>query len=189
MFLDEKDLFDAASIDITDCAGTSRKITKTKVADKIAELRAAAEEAASEAAAEAQGGDMSQALYVLSEGEGSESDGEQSEDEYEGMSKAQLEARKANLTKEIAVSKAKLQKQPRTLAYQELKAAMLVPTVNEVTAFAVAHNRHQRDIRPDCGSLAVRETKHTVIKYSRLLGDVVLHCSRVRVLYKINPRL
>ena len=41
------------------------------------------------------------------------------------MSKAQLEARNAKLTNEIAFSKAKLQKQPRTLAYQELKAAML----------------------------------------------------------------
>ena len=68
---------------------------------------------------------MSQALYVLSEGEQAESDGEQSDDELEGMSKAQLEARNAKLTNEIAFSKAKLQKQPRTLAYQELKAAML----------------------------------------------------------------
>ena len=31
----------------------------------------------------------------------------------------------------------------------------------------------------------IRETKHTVIEYRRLLGDVVLHCSRVRVLYEI----
>ena len=42
------------------------------------------------------------------EAEEEDSDGEQSENSFEGMSKAQLEARKANLTKEIAVCKAKL---------------------------------------------------------------------------------
>ena len=126
MYVNNKQLFDDAGVDITACRTDSRKcISTTRVKEKLAELRAAAEEADSEAAAEAQGGDMSQALYVLSEGEQAESDGEQSDDELEGMSKAQLEARNAKLTNEIAFSKAKLQKQPRTLAYQELKAAML----------------------------------------------------------------
>lgn len=128
-FLDAKDVFDAANIDITDCANTSRKISKRAVDVKAAELREVIRLETAEAAVEAavaagQGGDMSQALDIMLEEE-EESDGAESEVSYDTMSKPQLEARKANLTKEIAFSKAKLSRKPRTLAYQELKAAML----------------------------------------------------------------
>ena len=120
MYVNNKQLFDDADLDITACVPDSRKcISKSRVEEKLAELRAAKRQ---KAALQVVGG-MSQA-FDDSEDEKSPSDNEMSEDGFDGMSKSQLEARKDVLTENKAVAEAKLAKNPVKLTYRELKKEM-----------------------------------------------------------------
>ena len=133
-FVNNKEIFDDAGVDITECVFEGRKeISLNQVKSKLAELRAAAQQAA--AAIAVHGGGMSQAFDNDSEDEKSQSEDEMSEDGYEGMSKAQLESRKAYLTTEIAVAEAKLKKNPVKIAYREQKKKVLDSEVEKGEEF------------------------------------------------------
>ena len=120
-FVNNKEIFDDAGVDVTECVFEGRKeISLNQVKSKLAELRAAAQQAAAAIAVHG-GGGMSQAFDNDSEDEKSQSEDEMSEDGYEGMSKAQLESRKDYLTTEIAVAEAKLKKNPVRIAYKAMK--------------------------------------------------------------------
>ena len=133
-FVNNKDTFDNAGVDVTECVFEGRKeISLNQVKSKLAELRAAATEAGTIAVHG--GGGMSQAFDNDSEDEKSQSEDEMSEDGYEGMSKAQLESRKAYLTTEIAVAEAKLKKNPVKIAYREQKKKVLDSEVEKGEEF------------------------------------------------------
>ena len=133
-FVNNKDTFDDAGVDVTECVFEGRKeISLNQVKSKLAELRAAATEAGTIAVHG--GGGMSQAFDNDSEDEKSQSEDEMSEDGYEGMSKAQLESRKAYLTTEIAVAEAKLKKNPVKIAYREQKKKVLDSEVEKGEEF------------------------------------------------------
>lgn len=122
MYVNNKQLFDDANLDITACVPNSRKsISKSRVEEKLAELRAA--ERQRQTAAIVVGG-MSQAFDNDSEDEKSQLEDEMSEDGFDGMSKTQLEARKDVLATDKAVAEAKLAKNPVKLAYRVLKKEM-----------------------------------------------------------------
>ena len=130
-FVNNKKIFDDAGVDVTECVFEGRKeISLNQVKSKLAELRAAAQQAAI-----AVHGGMSQAFDNDSEDEKSQSEDEMSEDGYEGMSKAQLESRKAYLTTEIAVAEAKLKKNPVKIAYREQKKKVLDSEVEKGEEF------------------------------------------------------
>ena len=134
-FVNNKDTFDNAGVDVTECVFEGRKeISLNQVKSKLAELRAAAQQAAAAIAVHG-GGGMSQAFDNDSEDEKSQSEDEMSEDGYEGMSKAQLESRKAYLTIEIAVAEAKLKKNPVKIAYREQKKKVLDSEVEKGEEF------------------------------------------------------
>ena len=121
MYVNDKQLFDDANLDITACVPNSRKsISKSRVEEKLAELRAA--ERQRQTAAIVVGG-MSQ-VFDDSEDEKSQLEDEMSEDGFDGMSKSQLEARKDVLATDKAVAEAKLAKNPVKLAYRVLKKEM-----------------------------------------------------------------
>ena len=133
-FVNNKEIFDDAGVDVTECVFEGRKeISLNQVKSKLAELRAAATEAGTIAVHG--GGGMSQAFDDDSEDEKSQSEDEMSEDGYEGMSKAQLESRKAYLTTEIAVAEAKLKKNPVKIAYREQKKKVLDSEVEKGEEF------------------------------------------------------
>jgi uncharacterized small protein (DUF1192 family) len=133
-FVNNKEIFDDAGVDVTECVFEGRKeISLNQVKSKLAELRAAATEAGTIAVHG--GGGMSQAFDNDSEDEKSQSEDEMSEDGYEGMSKAQLESRKAYLTTEIAVAEAKLKKNPVKIAYREQKKKVLDSEVEKGEEF------------------------------------------------------
>ena len=135
-FVNNKEIFDDAGVDVTECVFEGRKeISLNQVKSKLAELRAAAQQAAAAAIA-VHGGGMSQAFDGDSdEDEKSQSGDEMSEDGYDSMSKAQLEARKAYLTTEIAVAEAKLKKNPVKIAYREQKKKVLDSEVEKGEEF------------------------------------------------------
>ena len=134
-FVNNKEIFDDAGVDVTECVFEGRKeISLNQVKSKLAELRAAAQQAAAAIAVHG-GGGMSQAFDNDSEDEKSQSEDEMSEDGYEGMSKAQLESRKAYLTTEIAVAEAKLKKNPVKIAYREQKKKVLDSEVEKGEEF------------------------------------------------------
>ena len=121
-FVNNKEIFDDAGVDVTECVFEGRKeISLNQVKSKLAELRAAAEEKKRQQAIAVHGGGMSQAFDNDSEDEKSQSEDEMSEEGYDGTSKAQLESRKDNLTTEIAVAEAKLAKNPVKIAYKAKK--------------------------------------------------------------------
>ena len=104
-FLDAKDVFDAAQVDITDCAGTSRKISKKKVDDKLAELRKAAEENKRlQAMVPAQGESQFEFGSDNDEEEEEEkSETEEDAEDYTTYNEAQLDAVIARMKAELAV--------------------------------------------------------------------------------------
>ena len=124
-FVNNKDTFDDAGVDVTECVFEGRKeISLNQVKSKLAELRAAAEEKKRQQAIAVHGGGMSQAFDDDSEDEKSQSGDEMSEDGYDSMSKAQLNARIAEMKTDLAIKMKQHDVGPVKAVLREYKDAL-----------------------------------------------------------------
>ena len=112
-------------MDVTECVFEGRKeISLNQVKSKLAELRAAAEEKKRQQAIAVHGGGMSQAFDDDSEDEKSQSGDEMSEDGYDSMSKAQLNARIAEMKTDLAIKMKQHDVGPVKAVLREYKDAL-----------------------------------------------------------------
>ena len=124
-FVNNKDTFDDAGVDITECVFEGRKeISLNQVKSKLAELRAAAEEKKRQQAMVPKQ-DESQFDFDESESE-EEGEGEEEEDDedYTALSEAQLNARVAEMKTDLAIKMKQHDVGPVKAVLREYKDAL-----------------------------------------------------------------
>ena len=121
-FLNNKDIFDNAVVDITDCVKEGRReISLNLVKAKLAELRNAAEEAA----VTTYKGGLSQEAIGDEEEEEEEEEVVYSDDEYDGLSKQTLDAKKEQIEIDLAVAEKKETVDPIRIAFRQFNKELI----------------------------------------------------------------
>ena len=123
-FVNNKDTFDNAGVDVTECVFEGRKeISLNQVKSKLAELRAAAEERKRQQAMVPKQ-DESQFDFDESESEEERKDEKEEEGEFAALSEAQLNARIADMKTDLALKEKQAEVGPVKAVLREYKDAL-----------------------------------------------------------------
>ena len=118
-FVNNKEIFDDAGVDVTECVFEGRKeISLNQVKSKLAELRKAAVE---QSAVGHYAGGLSQEPI----GEEEEDEVVYSDDEYSGLSKQTLDAKKEQLEIDLAVAEKKKEVDPIRIAFRKFNKELI----------------------------------------------------------------
>ena len=118
-FVNNKEIFDDAGVDVTECVFEGRKeISLNQVKSKLAELRKAAVE---QSAVGLYAGGLSQEPI----GEEEEDEVVYSDDEYSGLSKQTLDAKKEQLEIDLAVAEKKKEVDPIRIAFRKFNKELI----------------------------------------------------------------
>ena len=123
-FVNNKDTFDNAGVDVTECVFEGRKeISLNQVKSKLAELRKAAVEQS--AVGHYAGGLSQEPIGEEEEDEEEEAVYSDDDDEYSGLSKQTLDAKKEQLEIDLAVAEKKKEVDPIRIAFRKFNKELI----------------------------------------------------------------
>ena len=166
-FVNNKDTFDDAGVDITECVFEGRKeISLNQVKSKLAELRAAAEEKKRQQAMVPKQ-DESQFDFDESESD-EEGEGEEEEDDedYTALSEAQLNARVAEMKTDLAIKMKQHDVGPVKAVLREYKDAL--KTDKSLTRDEMLTRKQKCIIIKTCFTEDLREKEYDEFQYQML---------------------